>query len=487
MMGPEAADNLKYTLRSLLELALKKCTSLVTRPPVPTINGDTYETCRHAMFAADSYEAARLAFGCFWAGHANYEFVSGRHVMSSTLCPRHEMLDRLVPLHDRAVDLSDNPVPWVRQTIIGDSSVDESTKRATYRFRESVARRLSSALPKPRELLPDEWTSLGIRAPVLRQVLQALVHRCMYHAIAIDVIAGHYQVDGGCIDGLLLRLDWGQLVSQVSAIARVSRADVAMVLGKLRFGASTTTPDPALQPIIAVGPSEIVVPCWTMTSSSVERNFLTLQARIDRSSFDSQSWLFERRMSRDLEAVMQELGIVFRSRIPTQAGETDLLFASPDGASVFVVEMKWFIPPGDLRETLERTPTVVAGAAQAKRKLAALRQAGGAQLALKLSTSPSAYTALVVTDGFSTATGDDDVACVPASVFRRLLSMMRGGADLITLLRAQPWLPVEGTHFQRVSMEHALDGIAFEWSCHTLLPAAGDLASQWIDQGSVPR
>lgn len=477
--GPGAADNLKFALRSLLELALRNGMSHVVRPPVPAISERAYRTSVHAMEAADSYEAARLAFGCFWAGKARYEFVSGRHVMSSVLCPRHEMLDRLVPLHDVAIDLSDNPVPWARETIIGDSSFDRLNNAISYAFRESVPRRLARALPKPRARMPDEWMAWGVRAGVVRQVLQALVFRCSYHAIAVDEIANYHRLESRGLDQLLLRLEWDRLIAQICRISSVSGSDVALVLGKLLYGTATTNPDPALQPIVAVGPMDVVVPCWIVTSSSVERNFLTLQARIDKSSFNSQSWLFERDMRRDLEVFMRRLGIRFRSCISTQAGEADLVLASPDGRTVFVVELKWFMPPGDFRETLERVPTVERGADQAQRKLSALRH-GGAQAALELASPPVNFIALVVTEGFSTQTGDPCVGCVPSAVFKLLLKKMTGGVDLTQILSAQPWLPVEGKHFQRESKDHKLGGVTFEWSCHYLLPESDRLAAEWI-------
>lgn len=481
MMGPEAADNMKYTLRSLLELSRLKCVSFLTQPPLAAISGGQYSTCRVAMEAADSYEAARLAFGCYWKGHARYSNVGGKHVFASDLCPRHEMLDRLVPLHERTVNLSDNPVPWVESTVLSDGRVDASGSRIAYRFRESVPRRLASALPESKNLLPDEWVAWGHDARTVRIVLKALMHRCLYHGIAIGRLAAHYGVVGGGLDDLLLRMDWEHLVGQIAKLAGVLPTHVADILGRMRFGDSTSNPDPALQPIIPVGRSEVILPCWTVATSSVERNLLTLQARVNRREFDGQSWLFEREMVRRLDIVMRRLGLRFRCGLPTQAGEVDLLFASQDGACVFVVELKWFLPPGDLRETLERTAAVKAGADQARRKLAALGSSELMVSLLQLDRPPTSWTAVVVTEGFSTSTDDASIACVPSAVFARLLDRGDAGADLIRLLRAQPWLPVDGTHFQRVSMEHALGGVSFEWSCHSLLPAADSLAREWVD------
>ncbi len=480
MTGPETADNLKYVLRSLLDLSRLKCVSFLRQPPITAIDEALYGTCQVAMDAADSYESARLAFGCYWNGHARYSNVAGKHLFTSNLCARHEMLDRIVPLHDRGVAMTGNPMQWVVATIIQDGQVDSSGSRISYKFRDSVVRRLAGAMPESRPLLPTDWVAWGHDVRTVRRVLSALLHRCLYHGLAIDTLAGHFGVVGGGLDDLLLRMDWEHLVIQIAKLADVPRTHAGDILGRLRFGESTTNPDPALQPIIPVGRTEIVLPCWTVTTSSVERNFLTLQARVNRKEFDGQSWLFERRMARQIEGVLSRLGLRFRSHLPTQAGETDLIFSSHDGVCVFVVELKWFLPPGDLRETLDRIAAVKHGADQARRKLAALENTGQAISLLDLDRPPTFWKAVVVTEGFSTATDDAYVSCVPSAVFVRLLDSSGMAVELIKWLQEQPWLPVEGTHFQRVSKDHDIGGCSFAWSCHSFLPAADDLAKQWI-------
>ena len=485
MSGPKAADNLKYSLRSLLELARVNCVSDLPQPSIPQIE-TSYAMCRHALVAADSYESARLAFGCFWKGRASYERVEGKHLFTSLMCARYEMLDRLVPEHDRAISTEDDPVAWLEQTIIHDGAIDQSGSRISYRFRESVAKRLAKSLPESRPFLPPEWRAWGVPAAEARRVLRALRLRCVYHCFAIDTLASHFRVVGGGLDDLLLRMEWSHLVSQVAKLAAAPTDQVESVLSALRFGHLTTNPDPALQPIIPVGPTEVALPCRTIATSNVERNLLVLQARLSKQDFDSQSHLFARDMTRDLEAAMDRLGLPYKSSVATDAGETDLVFSLPDGDVVFVVELKWFIPPGDLRETIERTVAVRAGVEQVQCKLRSLRQDRRAEELLGLAHPPTAYAALVVTEGFSTASGDPAVACLPASVFKRLLEVSSSGEDAAKKLTEQPWLPCEGVHYQRASREHSIADVSFSWCYHTLLPAADDLAKQWVGPRSTP-
>lgn len=183
---------------------------------------------------------------------------------------------------------------------------------------------------------------------------------------------------------------------------------------------------------------------------------------------------------------MDRLGLPYKSSVATDAGETDLVFSLPDGDVVFVVELKWFIPPGDLRETIERTVAVRAGVEQVQCKLRSLRQDRRAEELLGLAHPPTAYAALVVTEGFSTASGDPAVACLPASVFKRLLEVSSSGEDAAKKLTEQPWLPCEGVHYQRASREHSIADVSFSWCYHTLLPAADDLAKQWVGPRSTP-
>lgn len=480
--GPGTADNLKYVLRSVLELAYNKCTHAPHTEHMPPIDRAVYSRCRTAIIAARFYESARLAFGCYWNGQAVYEHINGRHVFTSCICSRHEMLDRLVIANDRLLPDSDNPFPWTISTLAADGTFDTSSKRAFYKFRPAIARRLNSSAPPSRQLLPGDWIAFSTNAHDLRAILNALVRRAEYHALAINTIANHHAVAGGCLDDLLLTMPWDRLVHQISTIAGTPKDSTQRILSALCFGTSTTSPDPALQPILAFDKTHVSLPCFTTMFSSVERNFLTLQARIDKDSFDKQSWLFERDMVLAVSRDLQQLDIPFQTHIKTKAGEADVVFASPDGSTFFLAELKWFLPPGDARETLQRIPTVQHGAQQARRKLASLIQSGQAQSILRLPAAPSSYTAMVVTSGFSSATDTPDVACVPRAVFKTLLGMLKGGADLPSLLRSQPWLPAEGEHFRAISQQHTLASVAFEWIQHFMTAKADHLASAWVSK-----
>lgn len=478
-IGPGAADNFKYIMRSLLELARTKCVGDLSNPQSPPTNS-VYGICRTAIDAADAYESARLAFGCYWAGAADATDMARKIAFSHKLCARHEMLDQIAASHSCDMDPMINASKWIANRIIDDSSIDLNSSRVTYKFRASVPERLSQSLPPPRRFLPAGWVAWNINDLDVGRILRALFFRCLYHAVAVHTIAPHHAIAGGGLDDLVLQIGWHPLQRQIASLSNVDLAKVSTILGALRYGEQTTSPDPALQPIVPISKDMVALPCWHVATSSVERNLLALQARLRPKEFDGQSHLFEREMLHKLQTTLGRLGFAAQPSIMTAAGEVDLAFSTPDHKCIVIVECKWFIPPGDIRETIQRIPRVLAGVDQVRAKRAACIQSGALEKVLGMPHKPSHYLGVVVTEGFSSASQDPAIPCVPAPVFTRVLENVARGDDLSNMLTGQPWLPVDGKHFTRESLNHTIAGITFSWSAHSLLPEAEDLGQAWV-------
>jgi hypothetical protein len=126
--------------------------------------------------------------------------------------------------------------------------------KLNYTFITTLAAQLQSLLPQRSWLIPDDWTFPWGTAADTLSLYRALCVRSIYHIVAI-----HFQVEKSALTDnsirqMCLTLPAGTLMEDLVRASGLPPAKAAPIVSALTYGTGMTNPDPALQPIIPVGP-----------------------------------------------------------------------------------------------------------------------------------------------------------------------------------------------------------------------------------------
>jgi hypothetical protein len=374
--------------------------------------------------------------------------------------------------------------------------VAESIKKASkakngklqYTFITRLAVQVQSLLPERRWLIPDVWEfPWGTSAEILG-VYRALCARSIYHLASV-----HYQAQGSRllengINQVCLTIPTKKLIGDLTRVSGVDPVKVEEIVSILTYGTGLTNPDPALQPIIPVGPDMVATPAHLITSSNYERNFLSLQIRLRPDSFDAASEIFEKMMTTELLNPLQvRFPIVRRNfRVPNgaQGEEVDIIVVDPEAGTIILFELAWMLSPGDVEEVINRIRVCRGKVVQLHRKVEAGRQFLRVlleRLGLRGQASWS-INGIVVIDGFGGTPPDPafKIPLVPQPVLITVLRHLKQASLLHTLLLSEDWLPREGRDFRTHSRSSEVLGCSMRQSFFELGP-------EKYFEGTIPR
>jgi hypothetical protein len=460
----------KYALRYILEVInrrLPKARKLQKRIQAAEV---PYTTAARGLEIARDYRTAVGLFTLYHSGNA--------------VCTTNERGDDLwfsFPWHSEAyqaldysvdVDARGNVItalfawltyPAHAPTVvkqIGDSVGASDKDRLVYEFDEYAAAELAGMLPNPKpwNLVPPGWVfPWGSRAEAM-SLLNTLELRCLYHVLAINFGASRLNVTGGGIDDLCLRIKRGQLVQEIKRVSEAPVDRIVKFVHGLTYGKGTRTPDPALQPLMPFGGDELLVPCMHVLSSKGGRNLLSLHARVDEKSFNSQSAAFEEAMLREVGSFSVRPFPFVRTQFdfgPT--GEIDLVIVEGKSATILIAELRWMIPPGDARETVNRIKVCREKVRQIEKKVRGVKK-NTVKFLRHLRWKGDSWgtwevVGLVITENFVLRSSHTDIPVLPLAV---LLVGLNAGMDVRQLLlwvKSEKWLPKKGRHFDIVATE----------------------------------
>jgi len=476
-------DGIKYALRTALLLVSKQASAVSDAPF--SVDWVAYKASSNFLEVADRYEAASLAFALFWKKAATCTIKDDTFVFTPTEPEGpHVVLDLIVSEHMTPPPL-ETIIMWLTSQTRPPPAV-QSIKRTTihlpngrldYSFVPKLAYQLSQQLPKGTPLLPPAWKAWDVPSGTLRRILHALRVRCAYHLLAINQGAGRFRIQGGGVDDLLLIMSGDALQDNIVRLLPEDASAISEVIRVLTYGTGTETPDPALQPIIPLRDDLVALPCHFILASSLQRNLLTLQARVRRTEFDAQSHLFEEGMLQDIRKLLRTSSLVWRDTIGSKGGEIDLVLGQQGSSVLVILELKWFIPAGDRDEVQHRRKAVTLGASQLRKKCSAvLRDLEHFKTLLGLTSPIECIQGAVVCEGFTYPTTEP---CIPFSIVKKLLRERHTLTKLADFIKNQPWLPIEGEHFNTVPHAHELGGVTFSWPGYQLTPKAGQIALTW--------
>lgn len=346
-------------------------------------------------------------------------------------------------------------LPTVAHQIAGSTRL--SNRRIRYNYEPELSYQLAQSVPQPPLFIPDGWQFPWGGRGETTLLVNSLCLRVLYHLIAVHFGAGRIGLKGGAEGDICLCLPLQQWVQDIAMLSGLDAVQIKLFINYLTYGHGVESPDQALQPFVPLGEQRLGVAGIGLLSSDVERNLLTLQARLEPRLFDSQSSIFEAEMTRQLSAVFEEKWPLVAANRTFRLGNTkeelDLLICEPETKTVVVLELRWMLPPADPREVQAKKRVCSQKVDQVARKLDAAKANLKTMLQVAFGIaveSPSDWNihAAVVIQGFGGAvTQRELIPVVPDWV---LEAGVRTGSSLNRLakwIQSPDWLPVEGRDY----------------------------------------
>ena len=376
-------DRQKYSARFALDRIRRECIDTSHAAIPARVISKLYLKTAELLQAGVDFMAANQL--CSGAHSGTVKFIDGDRKIDIVFDDAHHdkryaALELLGHMPLGMIDHAANLYAWARRNELRPDVADTIAKsvrisgqEVTYKYDPRLAVRLSRKMMQQPSLVPEEWKfPWGGRYETIL-VVNALCVRCMYHWVAVHFGAKLNGLRGGGAARLLHVTAMSQLVGDLRQMCSLDEATIRRFLQYLTYGHGMNNPDPALQPIVALGNGQLAIPCLMYLSSNYERNLLGLQARIDSNTFDSMSRLFETKMVREL---LTEIG----PRWPFAKGnitirvdggfeEIDLLIADPASRTILVCELRWMLQPGDPREVQKRKKVCQEKVTQVARKV----------------------------------------------------------------------------------------------------------------------
>jgi hypothetical protein len=329
-------------------------------------------------------------------------------------------------------------------------------RRVLYHYEVVLANLLAHRLPQQPTIAPASWIFPWGDRDQTTLLSNALSLRCLYHLIAVHGVADRRQLVGGAEDCLCLVLPNAQLVADLELMSSLRPDRIKSFVDAITYGNNTANPDPALQPILAIGAGRVAIPCIHILTSNLERNYLSLQSRTDTANFDRQSKVFEAEMIADLLPAIRSRwphslpNVEFGLKNVTE--EIDICCVDSTSRTILLIELRWMIPPGDPREIQNRRRACLAKTKQIGRKCEYARKHIAAllsKLGLPTDGGPWVVRGLVVIEGFGgTRSNDPSYPIIPTYPFRIGLTSLKNLAEFHDWIASFVWLPQEGLHFE---------------------------------------
>jgi len=473
-------DRLKYSLRYGLDRILKEVSdqspAQVPRRIIPML----YERTAKLLFGGLDFIAANQLCSAAHAG--TVRFVDHQNEIEVLIDEQHHhkgyaALELMGHEQTNVVDFAALFFAYLRLPENRPQTLQEialtvriRNRLVEYEYLQNLAIELAQEIEQPSFLIPDGWAFPWGGRVETTLLLNALSLRCFYHLVAVHFGSLHLALRGGGEANICLVLTPKQLADDLKLMSSLSPKVIAAFIQYLTYGFGTKTPDPALQPIVQLGPDKLALPCIHFLSSNHERNLLSLQARIQQKQYDAMSDLFEKNMVRRLEAQLRDKWPALRVNIElTLDGgneEIDLLIADVQTCTLLVCELRWMLQPGDPREVQNRKRVCWEKVDQLERKVRWIQQRTGAVLKRAFdvpvdsaTSEPWSVIGVVIIETFGgVMSTKPEFPIMTLALFelgmQKATSLVHFGAWSKSLL----WLPQEGVNFKLVTLETELAG-----------------------------
>lgn len=316
--------------------------------------------------------------------------------------------------------------------------------------------------------LPDEWGFPWSTLNEFRCYAKALSTLCVYHIFMNAVATEKYSIKGGGVENRLLIISKQELNEKICNLIQIPVTTVNKITNHLVYGFGVNNPDPALQPLMPFN-DKIVVSPFSVTTLNFERNALALHLRLDRKNFDSQSYLFEKNMTKDF---INRLSNRFQYKksfklMHSKGGEIDVIIVDQKTKCIVICELKWMLTPADPNEVLGKIKESDHKIKQAIRKAEeSRRQIPYILNSFRIKDISEGWDvySFAVFDGFPGVEHQDgdEIIALPIDTFFMMLNSSSSLKVFCEFVKKGDWLPVEGVHYSNHKKTYTFGGMQIE-------------------------
>ncbi len=325
----------------------------------------------------------------------------------------------------------------------------------------------SAPMTKARHSLPDDWRFNEFSLKEFRAVVEAIQSMLLaWHWARVQLASSGMPGMGYRSSVWIASHD--ELVARLRRYTGISAPTIKKLLDLLTFGSNgIRNPDAAIQPLIDLRDGSYALSPFLWLNTAAERNLCVLLNQIP-----SQKRHYANLTNTKEEAIRSKIVKMLTPRgYRIEKGilrGTDLDIAIIDDAekACLCLELKWFIEPAEIRETIERSEELANGVKQTK-IIKGLRETLDDHLMRTVLKIDESYQFLPAVASHNWI-GHDNVqdADVPIIKTGHLLSKLEelnSLSALIGWLQRREFLPVEGKDYRVMPMEIACGGWSTIW------------------------
>jgi hypothetical protein len=492
------ADRLKYSLRYALEIAEKRLPLTGAYGPVGMDQKPFGAAVSLLDLSADFATAVRL-FSSHHSGQRPLHLDQATGVIRATADPRNEQYNTLEFLLNVDEPLF-SPLGYVAEIFISDKkgmfhngemvsilmgiahTAEVRQGRVRYKPDARITKRLFRTFNVPQTPRPQSWKFPWGSIEDCALFYAALQSVCAYHLLAVHFEAARNKLTGVGASQICFMPLRVALEKDITDIAGLSLARVREILEVMTLGHGVETSDPALQPLIPIGRDRLAVPSFNVLSSNWARNMLTLHARTERRTFNSQSGIFEVEMTRSM---FSAIGTHFFKRpnafLPTnrELEEIDIVIVDEQNRAILLCELRWILQPGDVREVINKRGEIQKKVAQIERKVKGVRAVLPKVLkTLDLPNGSWDVQGIIVIDGYGglQSTKPKEFPIVPMKVAVEAINASKNLRHMHALLGTPIWLPRPNMDFSIKREAQNILGVQFE------IPGINIGSTSYMDQ-----
>lgn len=460
-------DRSKYALRNSMDLMNKTNLLDVSYPTPQKTIPDSYIRASKLYCSAMEYVTANSIFSQIYSGRAtiikNNDIYALNPLKQVNL--GYSALEVLNHGNENSFDISGYLVNHLRE--LGEDSIVSKlilrcssikAGRVVYKYDHVATYELSQNIGQRKFIFGSDFEfpwGTGFETHVLINSLQI---RCLYHLLAVNMTAYDRRVVGGAESSLLLCLSRNELINDISVLANFDNDKIGQFLDYITYGFKSKTPDPSLQPIFVMKNGKLMIPAFHILTCNIQRNMLSLMARISPKQFNEKSSHFEKAMTNELMSKLSKWEHIKSGcdlKIAGQREEIDILLVDPEHHFALMFELRWMIQPGDPREIDNRLNVCSEKVGQLERKLIFARK--NFPIILKrvfnLDIEESEKNkwniqGVVVIEGYGgEISSNPDIPIVTSEIAKLGIELIDNSLDFYDWARSLKWLPVEGEHF----------------------------------------
>ncbi len=456
-------DQIKYSLKHVIKRAISESKRLVVRPRFK-IDGDCHRRCFDVLNKGIEYEKLCKLMASLYEDGAEINRSGDVYSVNykDGVSYGYSALEYLGHGSEPEADVIGLLYWWISDDEMGVEAEKVFSKiarlknrRIVYPYEEDKALYLANRINQRPKIFPDEFNFSWGGAMETHAMINSLIIRCFYHVLTVCYFSRKVGLKGGGDSNLVWVVDRKNLIEDIEVLANVGRKKVECFVEFITYGNRTKNPGPSLQPLFLSDFGLFYIPCFHLITSNVQRNILSLYARVNKEKFDSQSGIFESSMVSRISKIIPKR-YRFKCNEVIRAGgdfeELDLLIFDEVSKFIIVGEMRWMIPPGDSREVHNKVRACEEKVLQLHRKVGFVKKNVSSIIGDYIGEfdfQEWSVGGVVIVEGYAGIKSDKpEIPVVTLSIFKAGVEKGLRLYDFYRWCCSLCWLPKKGVHYR---------------------------------------